>query len=200
MTKVMTRQQKKSENNRLERGMNAEFRAVEGSERTFELSFSSEEPYDRWFGPEILSHREGCVNLERLNSIGVVLFNHRTDYVVGKVLEAWVDDNRGKAKIEFDSDAEAEKIFQKVKSGTLRGVSVGYDVNSWEVVSENAESKYGFKGPCRVATEWTPLEISIVSVPADSSVGVGRSMEETEEMPDIWQWQVKINANRNEEE
>lgn len=61
----------------------------EGNERRFELSFSSEEPYGRWFGSEILDHTEGCMDLERLNSIGVLLFNHDTDRVLGKVERAW---------------------------------------------------------------------------------------------------------------
>jgi len=60
----------------------------EGEEdsRVFELSWSSEEPYTRWFGPEILDHSEGCVDLSRLNEIGVVLFNHDRNKVIGKIL------------------------------------------------------------------------------------------------------------------
>lgn len=155
-------------------------RAVEGTgrERTFRLSFSSEAPYDRWFGTEILDHSEGAVNLERLNSIGVILYNHDRDAVIGKVEHAWLENGRGEAEITFDSDEESEKIYQKVKSKTLKGVSVGYLVDSWEEVMPNKQSADGrFTGPCSIARKWTPFEISIVSVPADPSVGVGRSME-----------------------
>ena len=155
-------------------------RAVEGTgrERTFRLSFSSEAPYDRWFGTEILDHSEGAVNLERLNSIGVILYNHDRDAVIGKVERAWLENGRGEAEITFDSDEESEKIYQKVKNKTLKGVSVGYLVDSWEEVMPNKQSADGrFTGPCSIARKWTPFEISIVSVPADPSVGVGRSME-----------------------
>lgn len=155
-------------------------RAVEGEgrERTFRLSFSSEAPYDRWFGTEILDHSEGAVNLERLNSIGVLLYNHDRDAVIGKVERAWLENGRGEAEITFDSDDESEKIYQKVKNKTLKGVSVGYLVDSWEEVMPNKQSADGrFTGPCSIARKWTPFEISIVSVPADPSVGVGRSME-----------------------
>ena len=155
-------------------------RAVEGDgrERTFRLSFSSEAPYDRWFGTEILDHSEGAVNLERLNSIGVMLYNHDRDAVIGKVERAWLENGRGEAEITFDSDDESEKIYQKVKNKTLKGVSVGYLVDSWEEVMPNKQSADGrFTGPCSIARKWTPFEISIVSVPADPSVGVGRSME-----------------------
>ena len=155
-------------------------RAVEGDgrERTFRLSFSSEAPYDRWFGTEILDHSEGAVNLERLSSIGVVLYNHDRDAVIGKVERVWLENGRGEAEITFDSDDESEKIYQKVKNKTLKGVSVGYLVDSWEEVMPNKQSADGrFTGPCSIARKWTPFEISIVSVPADPSVGVGRSME-----------------------
>ena len=161
-------------------------RAVEGegNERKFILSFSSEEPYERWWGVEILSHAEGAIDLTRLNSIGCVLFNHNRDKVTGKVLRAWIENNRGQAEIEFDEDAESEVIYQKVKGGTLKGVSVGYRVTNWEEVAVNKKSVDGrFTGPCDIATRWEPFEISIVSIPADPTVGVGRSQEEQEETP-----------------
>lgn len=155
-------------------------RAVEGegNERKFIISFSSELPYDRWWGSEILDHSEGCVDLTRLNEIGCVLFNHHRDNVIRKINRAWIEDGRGEAEIEFDTDAESEKIFQKVSSGTLKGVSVGYVVDSWEEIMANKTSADGrFKGPASVAKKWTPFEVSIVSVPADPTVGVGRKKE-----------------------
>lgn len=148
----------------------------EGNERKFMLSFSSEEPYERWWGTEILSHSDGAMDLTRLNSIGCVLFNHNRDKVIGKVIRAWVEDSRGKAEIEFDTDAEAETIRQKVAGGSLKGVSVGYAVEVWEEVAAGKQSTDGrFAGPCDIAIRWAPYEISIVSVPADPTVGVGRS-------------------------
>ena len=142
------------------------------------MSFSSEAPYDRWFGPEILDHAEGAVDLTRLNEIGVVLFNHNRDAVIGKIERAWLENGRGEAEITFDTDEESEKIYQKVKNGTLKGVSVGYLVDSWEEVMPNKKSADGrFTGPCSIARKWVPYEISIVSVPADASVGVGRTVD-----------------------
>ncbi|MGN0706586.1 MAG: HK97 family phage prohead protease [Faecalibacterium sp.] len=154
-------------------------RAVDGGEdgRTFELSFSSEEPCQRWYGPEILDHSPSCVDLSRMKQMGVVLYNHDRNKVIGKVTKVWLDGKRGKATIAFDSDAESENIRQKVASGTLKGVSVGYQVNNWEVVKEGSKSKDGrFSGPCYIAKKWMPFEISIVSVPADATVGVGRDL------------------------
>ena len=155
--------------------LNGSVRAVEGKERTFRLSFSSEEPYIRWFGPEILDHSEGAVDLTRINTIGVLLFNHDRSAVIGKVEQAWIENGRGEAEVTFDSDEDSEKIFQKVQSGTLKGVSVGYLVDSWEEVMPGKQSADGkYTGPCSIARRWMPYEISIVSVPADQSVGVGR--------------------------
>lgn len=155
---------------------------VDTDSRTVELSFSSETPYGRWFGDEILCHDEGCINLDRFNDgLGTLLFNHDRDAVVGHIEKVWIEDNRGKALVRFDEDEQSETIFQKVQSGTLQGVSVGYSIKRYEVLDEkdSVSSNGRFKGPdTYVVTDWEPLEISIVSVPADATVGVGRSAEE----------------------
>lgn len=165
----------------------AQITNIEANEdRTVELSFSSEEPYERWFGTEILCHDEGCVNLDRFNNgLGTLLFNHDRSAVVGHVDKVWIEDNRGKAIVRFDEDDESEKIYQKVLKGTLQGVSVGYDISRCEelIDSDSKSSNGRFTGPAYVITYWEPLEISVVSVPADPSVGVGRSVDDNEEEP-----------------
>lgn len=186
------------ENNRTTREMTeCSIRAVEGKERTFRLSFSSEEPYQRWYGVEILDHTEGAVDMERINSIGVLLFNHKRDAVIGRIDRAWVENGRGEAEVTFDSDEESEKIYQKVKGGTLKGVSVGYMVDSWEEVMPNKQSADGkYAGPCSIARKWVPYEISIVSVPADPTVGVGRSDEESRRaIYETYMRQLQYNEN-----
>lgn len=169
----------------------------EGNERKFILSFSSEEPYERWFGVEILDHGPGAVNLTRLNEIGCLLFNHNRDKVIGKVIRAWVENKRGYAEVEFDTDEEAEVIYQKVRSGTLKGVSVGYRIDSLEEVMAGKTSADGrFTGPCEIARKWWPFEISIVSVPADGTVGVGREAEQPGAIPlSVYESQLQINKN-----
>lgn len=170
----------------------------EGNERRFTLSFSSEEPYERWFGLEILDHSPGAVDLTRLNDIGCVLFNHNRDKVIGKVIRAWVESNRGYAEIEFDTDAESEVIYQKVRNETLKGVSVGYRIESIEEVMAGKTSADGrFTGPCEIARKWWPFEISIVSVPADGTVGVGRDADAPAKIPlAVFEAQLQINLNR----
>ena len=173
---------------------------VDSDNRTVELSFSSETPYGRWFGDEILCHDEECINLERFsNGLGTVLFNHDRDAVVGHIEKVWLEDNRGKALVRFDTDEQSETIFQKVQSGTLQGVSVGYVIYRYEVLeAEDTKSTNGrFNGPAYVVTDWEPLEISIVSVPADPTVGVGRSAEEIHTSIDTQEDNTRMDQEKN---
>ena len=173
---------------------------VDTDSRTVELSFSSETPYGRWFGDEILCHDEECINLERFNNgLGTVLFNHDRDAVVGHIEKVWLEDNRGKSLVRFDTDEQSETIFQKVQSGTLQGVSVGYAINRYEVLEdEDTKSTNGrFNGPAYVVTDWEPLEISIVSVPADPTVGVGRSAEEIHTSIDTQEDNTRMDQEKN---
>lgn len=180
----MTRTKEQTKNNELQRCVGSiNVREIDEEKRQVELSFSSEEPYERWFGPEILSHRDGAVDLQRLNEIGCLLYNHNRDKVIGRIDNTWIDNGRGKALVTFDDDEESDKIYKKVKSGTLKGVSIGYLVDSWEEVSAGKVSSDGKHiGPCSIAVKWLPYEISIVSIPADPSVGVGRSFGQTNEI------------------
>ncbi len=169
----------------------------EGNERKFVLSFSSEEPYQRYWGKEILDHSPEAVDLSRLSTIGVLLFNHNRDRVVGKINRVWLENQRGMAEVEFDQDEESEMIYQKVKSGTLKGVSIGYRIGVIEEVQPGKVSTDGrFQGPCEIARQWMPYEISIVSVPADATIGVGRGMGQSGNTLSCFEAQLQINQNR----
>ena len=150
--------------------------------RTIDISFASEQPYTRWFGPEILECDAASCDLSRFNEgLGCVLFNHNADYVIGHIEKAYYDDTQHtcRAVITFDTDEASELIYQKILSGTLQGISVGYMVYKYtELYDDTQVSANGrFTGPAYIAVQWTPMEISVVSVPADDSVGIGRSME-----------------------
>ncbi|OAB35618.1 peptidase [Paenibacillus macquariensis subsp. macquariensis] len=161
---------------------------INEEERTVELSFSSEAPYERYFGDEILSHDPGALDLSRLNEVGVLLFAHGRDanygrMPIGVIKSVWVDEGQRKARalVQFDDDDDSDKVFQKVKKGIIKGVSVGYSVSSWEEVKAGKTSSNGrHMGPAYVALKWQPFEISIEPTPADPSVGVGRSHSNNE--------------------
>jgi len=150
------------------------FGAVDKEKRTIELSFSSDIELERWPGMvEVLSHDPGAVMLDRLNSGGPLLFNHDLDEVIGVVESATVGaDRKGRAVVRFGNSEEAQEVWADVQDGILRNVSVGYRIKEIKL----DESREG--GPdVYLVTKWEPYEVSIVSVPADTSVGVGRSLE-----------------------
>ena len=79
-------------------------------------------------------------------------------------------DRVGRAVVRFGKSARAEEVWQDVKDGIRRNVSVGYMVHKAVLVESNdGQETY------RV-TDWEPFEISLVSVPADTTVGIGRSL------------------------
>ena len=140
----------------------------EVEERTYEFPFSSEFPVARYFGNEILSHEGESADLSRLNDGAPLLFNHNPERVIGVVERAYIDGNkrRGYARVRFSRNAFAQEILGDVKDGVLRNVSFGYSIDKME---ERGSGDY-------VATAWSPYEISVVSIPADNTVGIGRSL------------------------
>ena len=146
---------------------------LDEDKREIPLAFSSESPYERYFGLEVLDHSPASVRLGRLNDGGALLLNHDTDKQIGVVEFAKVDiDKKGRAVVRFSKSALGEEIYNDVKDKIRTKVSVGYMVH--DMVLE--ESKDDGLDTYRVR-DWEPLEISIVSVPADSSVGVNRELE-----------------------
>jgi HK97 family phage major capsid protein/HK97 family phage prohead protease len=152
----------------LKRSEVADF-TVSDDERSIEFPFSSEYPVARYFGNEVLSHDERSADLSRLNDSAPVLFNHDPNKVIGVVERAWIDGKkkRGYATVKFSRNAFAQEVLADVKDGVLRNVSFGYAINDMEQRGSNDF----------VATSWAPYEISVVSIPADPTVGVGRSFE-----------------------
>ena len=150
---------------------NIEFREINEENRTIELSFSSEEPYERYWGVEILDHSATSVNMERLNNAAPLLFNHHRDVVIGVVEAARIENKRGIALVRFGNSEKAKEVFSDVVDGIMKNVSVGYQINEMELASKSDGVE-----TYRV-TNWQPFEVSIVSVPADQSIGVGRADE-----------------------
>jgi HK97 family phage major capsid protein/HK97 family phage prohead protease len=146
-------------------------------DRMATISFSSEAHIERWFGIEVLGHNIDNVRLGRLNSGAAVLLNHDADQHVGVVEKSWLGpDKKGRAVIRFSKSPKGEEVHQDVMDGIRRNVSVGYLIHDYRVEKADDGDKEIY-----FANDWEPLEISIVSVPADTSVGVGRnlSMEKT---------------------
>jgi HK97 family phage major capsid protein/HK97 family phage prohead protease len=157
---------------KLFREMNADSVVIDEEARTVEFSFSSEYPVDRWFGKEVLSHERGAADLGRLNGGANLLWNHDPDRVLGVVETAEIRaDRKGYVKTRFSKTAFSEEKFREVADKILRNVSFGYRVNEMTQVNPGVKDQE----PEYLATKWMPFEVSIVSIPADPTVGIGRA-------------------------
>lgn len=137
------------------------------------MAFSSEAPYERSWGIEVLDHSASSVMLDRLNGGGPVLVDHDARDVVGVIEQVRIGPDRvGRARVRFGRSVRASEVFQDVVDGIRRNVSVGYAIHA-----ATLESESNGVGTYRV-TAWEPFEVSLVAVPADPSVGVGRSADE----------------------
>ncbi|PZV19205.1 MAG: hypothetical protein DCF22_00625 [Leptolyngbya sp.] len=155
--------------------------ATDSRELTF--SFSSENPiqrinWDIWdYIYEVLSHDPAHANLDRCNSNAApLLWNHNTNDQRGVVVKAWIDatEKRGYSTVRFSKSAAGDQLYQDVLDGITSNISFGY--RNYEMVlttqKEGDLSTY-------TSIDWEVLEISFCSIPADASVGVGRSAETT---------------------
>ncbi|WP_097762763.1 phage major capsid protein [Escherichia coli] len=145
----------------------------------FEIAFSSEQPYQRQFWDEqnqemvvldeILVHTPDSVDLSRLNNNAPLLFNHNFDNHIGVVCNARIDaDKVGRATVRFSKHGTlANDIRNKVIEGTMEKISVGYDIKEYHI--DYAKGQL-------IVTKFVPFELSFVTVPADDSVGLNRSL------------------------
>ena len=156
------------------RDFQVETKGIDEEARTVELAFSSEDPYMRWFGYEILGHKPDEVRLDRLKGGAALLVNHDMDDQVGVIESARIDaDGKGRALVRFGKSTRASEVFQDVVDGIRRLVSVGYRVHEMQAEKNPDDDADYYR-----VTDWEPHEVSIVSVPADMTVGVGRSIDE----------------------
>ncbi len=151
-----------------------EFRNLNTEERTIEFPFSSETPVNRgYLGDEVLVHEEDSIDFSRLNSSAPLLLNHDVDKIVGVVEKGWLDSEKrqGRVKVRFAKNALGSEALDLVRDKIYRNVSFGYSVNETEAIDDSSYR----------VTSFTPAEVSLVSVPADFSIGLGRAMATDQE-------------------
>ena len=164
----------KSDKEKLYRVFGFNQKEISEDKRTVNLAFSSEEPYDRSFGTEILSHNPQDVDFSFIASgKAPLLLNHDLEKQIGVIEEAKISDadKVGRAVVRFGRSKLADEVFRDVIDGIRSNVSVGYEIMKMDRVKDDDEDEE--KPTYRV--NWKPLEASIVSIPADTTVGVGRS-------------------------
>ena len=144
--------------------------AIDEQTRTVRIAFSSEFLVERAYGYELLDHSPGSVDLTRVPGGMAFLLNHNTDDQVGVIEEVSIDpDKVGRATVRLSQTRE--DIWTDIKDSIRRNISVGLEIGK---VLEEFIAPDG-KPVLRFA--WAPIEISLVAVPADYTVGVGRSLE-----------------------
>ena len=149
---------------------------IDSDERKLLVSFSSDEPYLRssfWDEPwiEVLGHNEDEIDLSRMNNGATVHYNHsrtREDRL-GGVLSASTDGHRTSAEIQLSKRESIDDIWNDVEAKLIRNTSVGYKIHEKVLVKKNDDAPDEYR-----VTRWEPVELSLVDIPADPTVGVGR--------------------------
>tara|TARA_B110000259_G_scaffold181567_1_gene223840 strand:- start:2928 stop:4898 length:1971 start_codon:yes stop_codon:yes gene_type:complete len=147
--------------------------SIDEEKRIVRIGVSSETPVERDFGSEVLSHRSEDIDMEFMASgRAPLLNNHNMDEQIGVIRSFSLDEElrRTVALVEFGNSTLAQEVFEDVKAGIKQNISVGYNVTKMARAKDDEGKEY-------YRASWTPMEASIVSIPADSSkfVGVGRS-------------------------
>lgn len=150
------------------RAMAMEMKAVDEDARRVRMAISSEEPVERSFGMEVLDHSDGSIDLDFLNSgRAPLLLDHDPEQQIGVIESVELDGSarRLRATVRFGKNGLAREVFDDVVDGIRANVSIGYSIGKME---RKGKDEYR-------AMSWRPVEASIVSIPADVTVGVGRS-------------------------
>lgn len=153
---------------------------IDEEKRTVWLSIASELPYERWWGVEILDCRQKSIRTERLKLGAPLLVAHDTSDQVGVVEDFEITSGKQlRLKARFGRSARAEEIFRDVLDGIRKNTSVGYIIHDL-VLEKQEEGVSTYR-----VTDWEPYEGSLVPVPADPTVGVGRSSDAAAAPPQL---------------
>ncbi|HGV0302871.1 TPA: phage major capsid protein [Citrobacter freundii] len=173
-------------------------RAIDVDARTIEVAFCSEQPVSRMIDDElyyeILLCGEENVDLRRLNNKGAVLFNHDRDKLLGAVVEARMDSDRvGRATLKISNVGLANTMWGMIQEGILSHISIGYNIYDYRMDGNNI-----------IVTNFEIYEISLVTVPADETVGIGRAFGCDDQMRDVLEEELEeahedesLNSNEN---
>ena len=143
-------------------------------DRRMSISVSSEAPVDRSFGVEILDHNDRSIDLSFLNSGNApLLLDHDPERQIGVIESVNLDSSarRLRATVRFSKGQLGSEVYDDVRDGIRKNVSIGYQIERME-----RDEKASGGNTYRVRS-WKPFEASIVSIPADDSVGTNRNAE-----------------------
>lgn len=175
MAKLLTKRQIKRLLGKVE--LRREFAVVrdqivsDDEKRTIEMSFSSDAPVEHWFGRLILNHDPKCIRMERIRSGGPFLCDHDRTKLAGVHDSFDTDGHKTRGVIRFSQNTDLGKeTYADIRDGIRPNVSIGLLVYELHLVSEDDD------GPVYQSDDWEPIEDSSVTIPADITVGPGRSL------------------------
>lgn len=138
-------------------------------QRTVEAILSSSSPVGRRTYDQVLRHSEDSVDLHRLVDGGLpLLFSHDPGQISGRAENIRVYDGALRSRLRFSKSAKGEEVWQDVVDGIATGISIGFNISEY-VFDES--------GDTQTVTRWTPLEASVVAMPADINARIERSLE-----------------------
>lgn len=138
--------------------------AIDEDSRTVEASVSSTQPVFRpGMGNEVLDHRPESIDLSRAPLPLLTSHDHNTT-PVGIVEGLRIAGGKLRGTLRFGTSVRAAELWGDVKAGILRNVSIGYEI------LDHVQD-----GDTYRVTRWMPYEVSMVAIPADATVGIGRS-------------------------
>jgi len=150
----------------------AGLRKCDEDKRTATYTAATERAVDMGWTKEVL--RMHGVRLARFRKNPVFLDSHNYDSA-GAVVGSAKIKQQGRelvAEVTYANTARAEEIWQLVRDGHLRAVSIGYSFDRKDVrrIAEgefDGEGDARVEGPAEIVRKWELLELSQVSVPAD---------------------------------
>ncbi len=157
----------------LKRALSVDFRACDDEERSLEFPFASETPVERYYGMEVLNMDTKSMDLARLNDGAPLLYQHDADRIVGVVQKAYIKNKRAYARVKLANNELGREMQELIRDGIIRNVSFGYKIDEMEADESTSPVTYR-------ATKYQPFEISLVTIPADNSVGLGRAFSHNE--------------------
>ena len=169
-----------------------DYEESEDEDRMLSFSVSSESPVQREFGLEVLGHRQtDNVRLDRLNNGAPLLLNHDANSLVGVVESASLDIGQGRlmATVRLGRSELARDTYRDIQDGIRRNISIGYQINQMERQQDSDIVR---------VTDWEAFEISIVSIPADNSIGIGRNLGRSQSLIEQTTTESKMSDIKNE--
>lgn len=145
-------------------GLSIETRFLNEEARSVDAAVSSVTPVDRGGYIEILEHRAEAIDLRRAAKGLSLIFGHDQFKPIGLADQFRTDGKTLRCRLTFGRSTAADEAWRDVSAGTLKHLSIGYQVHDARRDGDTVR-----------VVKWEPFEISLVTVPADPTVGIGRS-------------------------